>query len=159
MTRPEDIPMTTFLVAEDLCKEVVHHWAEGREAIARAIIAAEKRGADAAIAALTYSSTQSTKCVCGEVKHTPLRRDEMGGYVCLTCIDKRLDAVADIEKAAEKRGEDREREACRQVAQEIADGRTAQSRQVKGLKVAYDFQSMAMSAAGVADAIQRRGSA
>ena len=26
-----------------------------------------------------------------EFKHTPLRRDHMGGYVCLTCIDKELD--------------------------------------------------------------------
>lgn len=40
---------------------------------------------------LTYSSTQATNCaVCGEHKHTPLRRDDMGGYVCLTCIDKEL---------------------------------------------------------------------
>lgn len=40
----------------------------------------------------TYESTQATNCaVCGERKHTPLRRDEMGGYVCLTCIDKELD--------------------------------------------------------------------
>lgn len=44
--------------------------------------------------ALTYSSTQETECAgCGQRKHTPLRRDEMGGYVCLTCIDKRLDAL------------------------------------------------------------------
>jgi len=41
---------------------------------------------------ITYSSTQETECAsCGERKHTPLRRDEMGGYVCLTCIDKQLD--------------------------------------------------------------------
>ena len=40
--------------------------------------------------------TQKTKCaVCLEYKHTPLRRDEMGGYVCLTCIDGRLDQVDD----------------------------------------------------------------
>ena len=33
-----------------------------------------------------------TKCVvCLEIKDTPLKRDEMGGYVCLTCIDKQLD--------------------------------------------------------------------
>lgn len=41
---------------------------------------------------LTYSSTQASKCRCGEVKHTPLRRDDMGGYVCLTCIDAELTA-------------------------------------------------------------------
>ena len=42
-------------------------------------------------AAPTYSSTQATNCAsCGEHKHTPLRIDAMGGYVCLTCIDKKL---------------------------------------------------------------------
>lgn len=39
----------------------------------------------------TYTSTQATKCAgCLKHKHTPLRIDEMGGYVCLTCIDKAL---------------------------------------------------------------------
>jgi hypothetical protein len=39
----------------------------------------------------TYASTQATKCAgCGEYKHTPLRIDAMGGYVCLTCIDGKL---------------------------------------------------------------------
>ena len=39
----------------------------------------------------TYASKQATVCaVCGERKHTPLRNDEMGGYVCLTCIDREL---------------------------------------------------------------------
>jgi len=40
---------------------------------------------------LTYSSSQATNCaVCGENKHTPLRVDRLGGYVCLTCIDAEL---------------------------------------------------------------------
>ena len=40
----------------------------------------------------TYSSTQSAECaVCGEVKHTPLRREELGGYVCLACINDHLE--------------------------------------------------------------------
>ena len=44
----------------------------------------------------TYQSFQQTVCAgCGCLKHTPLRRDEMGGYVCLTCIDKRLDQMED----------------------------------------------------------------
>ena len=48
--------------------------------------------AEARLAEQTYSSTQETECAgCGERKHTPLRRDHMGGYVCLTCIDTRLD--------------------------------------------------------------------
>ena len=34
----------------------------------------------------------TTKCACcGKEKECPLRRDEMDGYVCLTCVDKRLD--------------------------------------------------------------------
>lgn len=36
-------------------------------------------------------STQATTCAeCGKHKDTPLRVDAMGGYVCLTCIDKKL---------------------------------------------------------------------
>jgi len=39
----------------------------------------------------TYASTQATNCAgCGEYKHTPLRIDAMGGYVCLTCILHKL---------------------------------------------------------------------
>ena len=42
----------------------------------------------------TYASTQATKCAgCGEHKHTPLRIDAMGGYVCLTCIDQKLGSL------------------------------------------------------------------
>ncbi len=46
---------------------------------------------------------QSTTCAaCGLLKNTPLRRDEMGGYVCLTCADKRLDHAVKFEAAIEK---------------------------------------------------------
>ncbi len=39
----------------------------------------------------SYASKQATNCAgCGEYKHTPLRIDAMEGYVCLTCIDKKL---------------------------------------------------------------------
>ena len=42
----------------------------------------------------TYASTQATMCAgCGEHKHTPLRIDTMGGYVCLTCIDQKLGSL------------------------------------------------------------------
>jgi hypothetical protein len=42
----------------------------------------------------SYTSTQATTCACcGEHKHTPLRIDKMGGYVCLTCIDKKLGSL------------------------------------------------------------------
>lgn len=46
----------------------------------------------------TYASTQATNCAgCGEHKHTPLRVDWMGGYVCLTCIDKKLEELHDAQ--------------------------------------------------------------
>lgn len=54
----------------------------------------------------TYVSSQATSCAkCGEHKHTPLRIDWMGGYVCLTCIDQELEAhdpavVLDDERAS-----------------------------------------------------------
>jgi hypothetical protein len=32
---------------------------------------------------------------CLKDRDLPLRRDDMGGYVCLTCTDKRLSALAD----------------------------------------------------------------
>lgn len=39
---------------------------------------------------------QKTICaVCGKMKHTPIRDDAMGGYVCLTCICKELDRLHD----------------------------------------------------------------
>lgn len=41
-----------------------------------------------------YASKQATACAgCGEHKHTPLRIDAMGGYVCLTCIDQKLGSL------------------------------------------------------------------
>lgn len=50
----------------------------------------------------TYSSKQATNCAgCGKHEHTPLRVDEMGGYVCLTCIDKRLGILLAEESARE----------------------------------------------------------
>jgi hypothetical protein len=46
--------------------------------------------------AYTYASTQATMCAeCGKHKHTPLRVDAMGGYVCLTCIDQKLESLLD----------------------------------------------------------------
>ncbi len=48
----------------------------------------------APVPATTYSSTQATECAsCGEHKHTPLRIDAMGGYVCLTCIDQKIGSL------------------------------------------------------------------
>lgn len=48
----------------------------------------------------TYASKQETNCAgCGVRKHTPLRVDWMGGYVCLTCIDEKLEALYDAAQA------------------------------------------------------------
>jgi hypothetical protein len=50
----------------------------------------------------TYVSKQATTCaVCGKVKHTPLRNDAMGGYVCLTCIDRELARLQSEQKENE----------------------------------------------------------
>jgi hypothetical protein len=62
----------------------------------------------------TYSSTQSTSCAgCGKHKHTPLRVDAMGGYVCLTCIDERLEALL-IEESA--RDAEPDWDGCREIS-------------------------------------------
>ncbi|WP_176042667.1 hypothetical protein [Burkholderia stabilis] len=46
---------------------------------------------------ITYASSQATACAgCGQHKHTPLRIDRMGGYVCLTCIDRELERSLDL---------------------------------------------------------------
>jgi hypothetical protein len=61
--------------------------------LARRAIAAQSAPA-AKAGEPTYASSQATNCAqCGEHKHTPLRIDWMGGYVCLTCIDKELEAL------------------------------------------------------------------
>ena len=50
-----------------------------------------------------YASKQATNCAqCGEYRHTPLRVDAMDGYVCLTCIDKKLDEL--FTRASEAEG-------------------------------------------------------
>ncbi|GEM_PF-1890592 len=66
---------------------------EYREAlsIARNALAKQPAAPSAPVGPYTYASTQATTCAgCGEHKHTPLRIDAMGGYVCLTCIDQKL---------------------------------------------------------------------
>ncbi|WP_176707263.1 hypothetical protein [Pseudomonas sp. AU12215] len=50
----------------------------------------------------TYASDQATHCAgCGKLKHTPLRVDWMGGYVCLTCIDEKLEALHEAIQAGQ----------------------------------------------------------
>jgi|GEM_PF-2013277 len=61
-----------------------------------------------------YASKQATTCAgCGKHKHTPLRIDAMGGYVCLTCIDQKLGALMNefgyqSEQVGEVQGDARE---------------------------------------------------
>ena len=43
--------------------------------------------------ALVMSNTYDVKAfcaVCGQEKLCPIKREEMGGYVCLSCIDNKL---------------------------------------------------------------------
>lgn len=54
----------------------------------------------------TYSSNQATNCAgCSNHKHTPLRVDAMGGYVCLTCIYEALERLLIEESAREAEGD------------------------------------------------------
>ncbi len=65
-----------------------------------ATLAARQPGAQEAVdddwhlRGYAYASKQATTCAgCGKHKHTPLRIDAMGGYVCLTCIDQKIGAL------------------------------------------------------------------
>lgn len=63
-----------------------------KDALAGAVCAAQP--------SVTYSSTQATICAgCGDYKHTPLRQDHLGGYICLTCIDKQLAGMGRLVRA------------------------------------------------------------
>lgn len=62
----------------------------------------------------TYTSSQATQCAgCGTRKHTPLRVDPMGGYVCLTCIDQRLEGLLAEESA---RDVEKDWDGCQELA-------------------------------------------
>ena len=77
----EQLPHKHKAAADDLAKI---------DAAATALRAA----LSAPVAEPTYTSTQATNCACcGKHKHTPLRIDAMGGYVCLTCIDQKLGSL------------------------------------------------------------------
>jgi hypothetical protein len=74
------------------------------ERFAALVAAAEREEGVKAVLAQgepTYCTGQHTKCaVCLEDKHTPLRIDSMGGYVCLTCIDRKLTGLLQVERPA-----------------------------------------------------------
>jgi hypothetical protein len=45
---------------------------------------------------LVIAHVRTQQCAhCGEEKPTPYRRDDLGGYVCLTCVEKYLDKTLD----------------------------------------------------------------
>lgn len=69
---------------------------------------------------LVHAHIRTQQCAkCGEVKPTPYRRDDLGGYVCLTCVERYLDATLDA--AENLRAElDRERMAAAQYRHDIS---------------------------------------
>lgn len=111
--RPEDVPTPSMDAAEFYLCEREHVDNEDRPLtklyvgmkIDGKVILTRQCGADAPpsldaedvpdsdwrLKGYSYASKQATNCAgCGEHKHTPLRVDWMGGYVCLTCIDKEM---------------------------------------------------------------------
>ncbi len=110
---PQEQPMATDPIGDFFCKGAIAlgsgcmrcgrcavQLAEKVRALEAALAAppveqqAAPAPAAAPVSALTYSSTQATECAgCGVRKHTPLRIDAMGGYVCLTCIDNKLGSM------------------------------------------------------------------
>lgn len=86
------------------------------------------KAAQSAAQPLTYFSDQATECAgCGKRKHTPLRVDWMGGYVCLTCMDEKLEALHDVAQAG-------------QVPQALLDVQAERRRQVEteGFDASHD---------------------
>jgi hypothetical protein len=41
----------------------------------------------------------TTCAICGRWKETPLRRDEYGGYICLHCLEQKLDELQQIKES------------------------------------------------------------
>lgn len=75
------------------CQAIIEHAASTVDMLGKRVVTAEmeRNEAVAELKSARFRHEQATRCAgCGERKHTPLRVDAMGGYVCLTCIDKRL---------------------------------------------------------------------
>jgi hypothetical protein len=108
MTRDEIIRMMRSVCDKDKVDAwQCDFWTITQEELERfaALVAAAEReeGVKAVLAQgePTYCTGQHTKCaVCLEDKHTPLRIDSMGGYVCLTCIDRKLTGLLQVERPA-----------------------------------------------------------
>ncbi|TXM72174.1 hypothetical protein FV226_13170 [Methylobacterium sp. WL12] len=75
------------------CEAIVSDAASAMDLLSKRVVVAEQERTEAVteLKSARFRHEQSTRCAgCGERKHTPLRVGDMGGYVCLTCIDKRL---------------------------------------------------------------------
>ncbi|MGU2415268.1 hypothetical protein [Burkholderia cenocepacia] len=80
--------------ARDEARRTAEYWKAEHNAANARIAELERASANETGAeGFTYATKQATTCAgCGERKHTPLRIDWMGGYVCLTCIDRELES-------------------------------------------------------------------
>jgi formylmethanofuran dehydrogenase subunit E len=76
------------LSAENVCLR------KSSEAIADELNQTRQRAVSAEIKFQAYVRTQ--ECAhCSQIKPTPYRRDDLGGYVCLTCVERYLDETLD----------------------------------------------------------------
>ncbi|MCK2054969.1 hypothetical protein [Methylobacterium sp. 37f] len=84
------------------CEAIVEDAAASMDLLGKRVLIAEQERNEAVseLRSARFRHEQATRCAgCGERKHTPLRVDDMGGYVCLTCIDKRLHELLEKEHA------------------------------------------------------------
>ncbi|MBI1689484.1 hypothetical protein [Methylorubrum sp. DB1722] len=98
---PDRLSESEFIVDVSACLTHIH---DTRERTRQSLVEANRSRAEAVseLRSARFRHEQATRCAgCGERKHTPLRVDDMGGYVCLTCIDTRLhELLAKEEEAA-----------------------------------------------------------
>ncbi len=85
------------------CSAIVEDAASAMDLLTKRAVVAERERTEAVdeLKSARFRHEQTTRCAgCGQRRHTPLRIDAMGGYVCLTCIDKRLLELLAKEDAA-----------------------------------------------------------
>lgn len=85
------------------CEAIVEDAAAAMDLLAKRVAVAEQERNEAVteLKSARFRHEQTARCAgCGERKHTPLRIDAMGGYVCMTCIDQRLVELLDKEEEA-----------------------------------------------------------
>ncbi len=86
-------PDPTAITAYEYCERWQPETAEFRDAldppIARTLLVELKEAQETV--ERQEREQKATCAACKQHKATPLRRDEMGGYVCLTCVETELD--------------------------------------------------------------------